>query len=104
MIVYRLSDNHSLLERLFFATATLELIGTISETVIVMVLFGSLWDKWALSLKIATPFLHVLFSAAQLWGAWIFRQLALREREKRLEAMNGGDDISDLKKGSEAMV
>lgn len=85
MIVYRVyHDDHALLRRIFYATMALELIGTIVETAVVMWLFGSLWSKWAMALKVITPFLHLLFSAAQLWGAWIFYKMAKgQEREMR---------------------
>ncbi|KAM3502616.1 hypothetical protein MY11210_009011 [Beauveria gryllotalpidicola] len=83
MIVYRTHhDDHALLSRIFYATAILEAVGTTTETAIVMFLFGSLWDKWSLSLKITTPFLHTLFSAAQLWGVWIFYKLGKDQQSK----------------------
>lgn len=83
MILYRVHhDNHPLLARIFYATAILEAVGTTVETAIVMFLFGSLWDKWSLSLKVATPFLHTLFSAAQLWGVWIFYKMGKGEQAK----------------------
>lgn len=83
MIIYRIHNSkHLLLARIFYMTMALELLGTILETAIVMWLFGSLWDKWTLSLKVVTPFLHLLFSAAQLWGAWIFYKMAKDQRSK----------------------
>ncbi|KAK3191684.1 hypothetical protein K4F52_002107 [Lecanicillium sp. MT-2017a] len=102
MIVYRThASNHLLLSRIFYLTMYLELFGTTAETIIVMWLFGSLWDKWALSLKIATPFLHTLFSAAQLWGAWIFYKLAKEQRRKHEDSIKDKDEeaISELDKG-----
>lgn len=96
MMVYRVhSDNHQLLAKIFYLTMALELLGTTIETAVVMWLFGSLWDKWALSLKIATPFLHTMFSAAQLWGAWIFYKMAKEQErkcvkeERQLESSDG---------------
>ncbi|KAK5994279.1 hypothetical protein PT974_04751 [Cladobotryum mycophilum] len=86
MIIYRTQNsNHPLLARIFYMTMVLEILGTTIETVVVMFLFGSLWDKWALSLKIATPFLHLLFSAAQLWGAWIFYKMAKYQHSKSIK-------------------
>ncbi|KID84753.1 hypothetical protein MGU_08098 [Metarhizium guizhouense ARSEF 977] len=86
MIIYRTHNSkHGLLSRLFYTTMALELVGTTVETVVVMWLFGSLWDKWSLSLKIVTPFLHFLFSAAQLWGAWIFYKLAKDQRLRHVQ-------------------
>lgn len=63
-------------------TCIMELVGTTFETIIVMWLFGSLWDKWTLPFRVCTPLLHFLFSAAQLWGAYIFWQLKQKERRK----------------------
>lgn len=83
MIIYRIhNSNFLLLSRIFYMTMALELLGTIIETAIVMWLFGSLWDKWTLSLKIATPILHILFSAAQLWGAFIFYKMGKEMQSK----------------------
>jgi hypothetical protein len=86
MIFYRTrASDHRFLARLFYATMWLELLGTLVETVVMMVLFGLLWQEWSLSLKVATPLLHVLFSCAQLWGAWIFRGLAKQQERKSTE-------------------
>ena len=83
MIIYRIyNSNFLLLSRIFYMTMALELLGTIIETAIVMWLFGSLWDKWTLSLKVVTPILHVLFSAAQLWGALIFYKMGKEMQSK----------------------
>lgn len=94
MIVYRVyNDDHKLLYRIFYGTMILELVGTTVETIVVMWLFGSLWDKWSRSLKIVTPFLHLLFSAAQLWGAWIFYKMAMgqkRDMGKQRKANSAG--------------
>jgi hypothetical protein len=69
MIFYRAhSSNHRFVARLFYATMWLELFGTLVETIVMMTLFGLLWQEWSLSLKIATPLLHAVFSCAQLWG------------------------------------
>lgn len=83
MILYRTNkDDHGLLSKVFSATMILELAGTTIETAVTMWLFGSLWHRWSLPLKVITPILHLLFSAAQLWGAYIFRQLAAEQRQK----------------------
>lgn len=83
MILYRLqTNNHHLLAFTFKATMILELVGTITETAVVMWLFGSLWSRWSISLKVVTPILHVLFSAAQLWGAWVFYKLWRQQKQK----------------------
>lgn len=95
MIFYRThNSNHRFLARLFFATMWLELFGTLVETVVMMTLFGLLWQDWSLSLNIATPLLHLLFSCAQLWGAWIFYGLAKQQqgksRKKELDSDRDG--------------
>ncbi|KAJ7678117.1 hypothetical protein DFH06DRAFT_1291415 [Mycena polygramma] len=46
----------------------------------VMYLFGQLWSRWTLSYKIATPVLHVAFSAAQFHGTRIFYQLWQKQK------------------------
>ena len=87
MIIYRINPtNKLLLSRIFYLTTFLELFGTTVETGIVMWLFGTLWKTWALSLKVATPLLHILFSAAQLWGAFIFYKMARQMRSEHVEA------------------
>lgn len=93
MILYRLlptSDDdsmkpqrfHGLMSRIFFSVAIMEVIGTTFETIVVFWLFGSLWSKWTLPFKVVTPVLHVLFSCAQGWGAWVFWQLSKKEARK----------------------
>lgn len=52
-----------------------EAFGTVIETIVVMTIFGSLWSHWTIELKIVTPILHVMFSAAQLWGAKNFWEM-----------------------------
>ena len=81
MILYRLrSDRHSLMYRLFLGTSVAEITGTTFETLVVFWLWGTLWQQWTLPFKIVTPILHALFSSAQLFGAWIFWQLAKKEK------------------------
>lgn len=58
------------------------LTGTITETIVTMYMFGSVWNRWTLAFKITTPMLHVLFAAAQLWGSWNF--FCLYQRQCRL--------------------
>lgn len=87
MILYRTNKtDHGLLYKVFSATMILEIAGTAIETAVTMWLFGSLWHRWSLSLKIVTPILHLLFSSAQLWGAYIFRNLAAEQRLKMEKA------------------
>lgn len=58
------------------------LTGTITETIVTMYMFGSVWNRWTLAFRITTPMLHVLFAAAQLWGSWNF--FCLYQRQCRL--------------------
>lgn len=58
------------------------LTGTITETIVTMYMFGSLWNRWTIAFKITTPMLHILFAAAQLWGSWNF--YCLYQRQCRL--------------------
>lgn len=93
MIIYRLlppSDimsaralqAHAIMSRIFLSVAVMEITGTVLETTVVFWLWGSLWDKWTLPFKIVTPVLHLLFSCAQLWGAWVFWNLSKKEARK----------------------
>lgn len=97
IILYRIyPDNHSFLCKVFRAAFITELAGTTIETAVVMWLFAGLWDRWTLSFKVTTPILHFVFSAAQLWGAIIFRRmwkhqerlLAEEERAGQLPKVN----------------
>lgn len=93
MILYRLLPSedkgdgraahfHALMSRIFLSVAMMEVAGTTIETMVVFWLWGSLWAKWTLPFKIVTPILHVLFSCAQGWGAWVFWQLSKKEARK----------------------
>jgi len=73
LILYRVyPTSHLFLANLFKFACITTFIGTISETILVMYLFGILWDRWPLAFKIVTPMLHVAFSAAQFHGTRIF--------------------------------
>ncbi|GME25359.1 hypothetical protein BKCO1_7100024 [Neofusicoccum parvum] len=86
IILYRIyPTEHEFLVKVFRASCFTEFIGTTTETAIVMWLFGSLWSRWTLPFKIITPILHVIFSAAQLWGAIIFRRMWKQQESKVYE-------------------
>lgn len=131
MILYRLlpaSDDvsekalhfHALMSRIFLSVAIMELAGTTLETTVVFWLFASLWQQWTLAFKIVTPILHMLFTCAQLWGAWVFWNLSKKESRKAAgllktksvmvseEGLVTGDDLSKSesreKKSVEATV
>jgi len=97
IILYRVfPENHSFLSRLFQIAFVSTLFGTISETVVVMYLFGQLWDRWTLPFKIVTPVLHVAFSAAQLHGSHIFYKMWRKQerilRDSRESKPDGGGE------------
>ncbi|KAJ7710032.1 hypothetical protein B0H17DRAFT_915550 [Mycena rosella] len=76
IILYRVyPDSYHFLATLFRAACFTTLFGTIAETIVAMYLFGQLWSRWSLSFKIATPILHVAFSAAQFHGTRIFYRM-----------------------------
>ncbi|KAF7343534.1 hypothetical protein MSAN_01973900 [Mycena sanguinolenta] len=76
MILYRVyPDSHRFLATLFRAACFTTLSGTVAETIVVMYLFGQSWSRWTLPFKIATPILHVAFSAAQFHGTRIFYRM-----------------------------
>ena len=68
----------------------MEVCGTTLETIVVFWLFGSLWSKWTLPFKVVTPILHVLFSCAQGWGAYVFWQLSKKEARKAAGLIGSG--------------
>ena len=71
-VLYRLRPNsHQFLVYLFASTCAITIIGSTIETIVIMVLFGQSWEKWALEFKIITPILHVIFTLAQLHGSKI---------------------------------
>lgn len=83
MIIYRLyPGRYFMMYKIFLTIAVAEIVGTTLETVVVFWLWSTLWKQWTLPFKIVTPILHALFSAAQLFGAWIFWKLARKERSK----------------------
>lgn len=116
MILYRLlpaSDNmsakslhfHGLMSRIFLSVAIMEISGTILETTVVFWLFASLWDKWTLPFKVVTPILHLLFSCAQIWGAWVFWNLSKKEARKAAGLLKSGPlPVSDELVGQEEIT
>ena len=84
LILYRVyPTSHFFLAKLFQFTCITTFFGTISETILVMYMFGVLWDRWPLAFKIATPLLHLAFSAAQFHGSRIF-YIIWRKQERQL--------------------
>ncbi|KAJ7470645.1 hypothetical protein FB451DRAFT_346086 [Mycena latifolia] len=82
IILYRVyPDSHHFLAALFRAACLTTLFGTTAETIVAMYLFGQLWSRWTLSFKIATPILHVAFSAAQFHGTRIFYRMWKKQEQ-----------------------
>jgi hypothetical protein len=85
LILYRVyPTSHLFLATVFKFACITTFLGTISETVLVMYMFGILWDRWPLAFKIGTPLLHVAFSAAQLHGSRIF-YIIWQKQEQQLK-------------------
>ncbi|KAF7974656.1 hypothetical protein HWV62_11540 [Athelia sp. TMB] len=98
IILYRVyPDSHHFLASLFRTACLTTFIGTISETIVTMYLFGQLWHRWELSFKIATPILHIAFSAAQFHGTRIF--FAMWKKQERLIR-----EAADLEKGQDKVI
>jgi hypothetical protein len=77
-----------MLADIFLATAILEIIGTIVETVTVFSIFFSLWKHWTLEFKVLSPTLHLLFSCAQLWGARVFWVMSQQHRKAAADVLD----------------
>lgn len=96
IILYRCyPTDHVFLCKVFGFAGVTTFTGTVVETIVVFWLWGSLWDRWTLAFRIVTPILHVIFSCAQLWGAWNFYKMWKRQRgllmKKRIdEEKNAG--------------
>ena len=83
LILYRVyPTSHLFLATVFKVTCIITFLGTISETILVMYMFGSLWDRWPLSFKVFTPLLHVALSAAQVHGTRIFYIIWKKQAQK----------------------
>lgn len=96
IILYRMyPTDHDYLRKVFFAAGIITCSGTIIETAVVFWLWGSLWHRWTLPFKVVTPILHVIFSAAQLWGVWNFYKMWLRQK-----TLLRGKDKNDIENSS----
>lgn len=83
LILYRVyPTSHSFLANIFKYACITTFIGTITETVLTMYIFGILWHRWPLSFKVLTPMLHILFSAAQFHGTMIFYKMWKKQEHK----------------------
>ncbi|KAL5119911.1 hypothetical protein ACEQ8H_002273 [Pleosporales sp. CAS-2024a] len=83
IILYRMrTHDHVFLCKVFFVAMCVTFAGTITETVVVMYFWGWAWDRWTTAFRIVTPILHVIFSAAQLWGAYNFYKMWQNQKRK----------------------
>jgi hypothetical protein len=64
-----------------------------------MYLFGSLWHRWTLAFKVVTPILHVLFSAAQLWGSFVLFKMWKRQQGLLINSKVSVNEISERSRG-----
>ena len=83
MIMHRNPDvtRESLL-RSFSIAFWCSFIGTVAETATILGLYGALWHKWTLTMKIMIPILHCIFTAAQLWGEKCTWEIWQQEKKK----------------------
>lgn len=97
IILYRVyPDRHHFLSRVFLLSCITTATGTLCETIVTMWLFGSLWDRWQIAFKVATPMLHIAFSAAQMHGSIVFWRMykrQLRYIKEGKEADEFKDDV-----------
>jgi len=98
IILYRVYPNsHAFLAKIFRLAMVTTLIGTTSETILTMFLFGSLWHRWTIAFKVTTPMLHVLFASAQLWGSWNFYKMWQKQKRLIAQKQDGFDMEASLK-------
>lgn len=96
MIIYRDPDvASSTLLRAFGVAFWSSLIGTVAETATILGLYGALWNKWTLTMKVMIPILHCVFTAAQLWGEKCTWDLWQQEKRKAKRAQQDGDDVQN---------
>lgn len=94
IILYRVyPDRHHFLSRVFLLSCITTATGTLCETIVTMWLFGSLWDRWEIAFKVATPLLHIAFSAAQMHGSIVFWRMYKRQ----LRFIQEGKEADELK-------
>jgi hypothetical protein len=92
IILYRVYPNdHKFLSYIMLLAALVTFFGTIVETIVVMYFWGHAWHRWTLVFKIVTPILHVVFTAAQLWGTknfysmWRYQKRKMQEKPADVE-------------------
>ncbi|KAJ5167728.1 uncharacterized protein N7482_003322, partial [Penicillium canariense] len=87
IVLYRVyPQRHRFLSRVFLLSCITTATGTTCETIVTMWLFGSLWNRWQIAFKVATPLLHLAFSAAQIHGSLVFWRMYKRQQQFLKEA------------------
>ncbi|EUC42832.1 hypothetical protein COCMIDRAFT_7621 [Bipolaris oryzae ATCC 44560] len=96
MIIYRDPDVTSeKLMRAFSIAFWCSSIGTLAETGTIFGLYGALFHKWTLTMKVLIPILHCIFTAAQVWGEYCTWCLWQQEKRKLASGeRKGKDDLS----------
>ncbi|EUC30263.1 hypothetical protein COCCADRAFT_104404 [Bipolaris zeicola 26-R-13] len=98
MIIYRDPEVTSeKLLRSFSVAFWCSSIGTLAETGTIFGLYGALFHRWTLTMKIMIPILHCIFTAAQVWGEWC--TWSLWQQEKRKVARGDRKEKDDLPAG-----
>lgn len=100
MIIYRDPDvTQKTLLRSFSVAFWCSLIGTVAETATIFGLYGALWSKWTITMKVLIPVLHCIFTAAQLWGEYCTWGLWQQEKRKANRTQTNGGDASGSDEG-----
>jgi hypothetical protein len=100
MIIYRDPDvAPKTLLRSFAVAFWCSLIGTVAETATILGLYGALWHRWTITMKVLIPILHCIFTAAQLWGEYCTWNLWQQEKRKAKRSQVDGDKASSNNKG-----
>lgn len=95
MIIYRDPDvAQKTLLRSFSVAFWCSLIGTVAETATIFGLYGALWSKWTITMKVLIPVLHCIFTAAQLWGEYCTWSLWQQEKRKVKRTEINGDEVT----------
>ncbi|KAF1922627.1 uncharacterized protein M421DRAFT_10386 [Didymella exigua CBS 183.55] len=93
MIIYRDPDvAQKTLMRSFSVAFWCSLVGTVAETATIFGLYGALWNKWTLTMKVMIPILHCIFTAAQLWGEYCTWSLWQQEKGKAKRVQVDGNE------------
>jgi hypothetical protein len=100
MILYRVyPTSHVFLANLFRVACLTTFAGTISETILTMYFFGILWHRWSIAFKVATPMLHIAFSAAQFHGTMIFYRMWRKQERLMLKGKASEKDLGQQEEG-----